>query len=328
MTSEYDFNKAVFLKFGPYKYKPISAYSFRQLHRTIVEFYDYDLQQRCCDLAGVESVGYGLSFAYCCVDEHDGLQFHFLGAYNRDGKGKSDWWVPVPEGKEFVLSYSEANEKLASLSNASLEAMKLCFERCEPIMKKHEKNPTIMCKDFDKFRNIEYPLDVQISIPINDEESEKVWFRPVRKKLRNMYEGVLLGDPQKNTTLHKGDLLTVKFVYADKWRVIDVIQYIPPHWVAVDRGKTIGEIGSESGIIIRDEELSGQARITLEDCKTHFAITCGIYGGMVHTVFCEKEDSHTMYNDMKDDIFYFFENYDEYNFEEIDEFFEDFADNY
>lgn len=49
--------------------------------------------------------------------------------------------------------------------------------------------------------------------------------------------------------------------------------------------------GSENGIIQRDEEYSALARITLErDSHTPLAITCGVYGWMVHTRFFATEE--------------------------------------
>jgi hypothetical protein len=57
-------------------------------------------------------------------------------------------------------------------------------------------------------------------------------------------------------------------------------------WYPFLAGGTIGETGTENGIILRDEEYSAGARITLErDGHTPFAITCGIYDWMVHTRF-------------------------------------------
>ena len=44
-------------------------------------------------------------------------------------------------------------------------------------------------------------------------------------------------------------------------------------------------IGSEGGTIIADEEYKKSCRITL---KRYDAITCGVYGCMVHTTFCDK----------------------------------------
>jgi len=62
-------------------------------------------------------------------------------------------------------------------------------------------------------------------------------------------------------------------------------------WNIFDEGKSIGERGSENGIIVRDEEHTDGSRITLErDCHAPFAITCGIYGWMVHTRFFSTED--------------------------------------
>jgi hypothetical protein len=62
-------------------------------------------------------------------------------------------------------------------------------------------------------------------------------------------------------------------------------------WSAFDGGKSIGALGSESGIIMRDEEHSDGARITLERNPKHapFAITCGVYGWMFHTRYLETE---------------------------------------
>ena len=57
-------------------------------------------------------------------------------------------------------------------------------------------------------------------------------------------------------------------------------------WITYEDGKTIGSTGSEGGVILRDEECPDGARITLEE-ETHmgvpFAITCGVYGWLVHT---------------------------------------------
>lgn len=63
------------------------------------------------------------------------------------------------------------------------------------------------------------------------------------------------------------------------------------HWYTFKKGKSIGCKGSENGVIIRDEENSYGARITLEkDTVTApFAITCAIYNIMVHTCFFENE---------------------------------------
>ncbi len=46
-------------------------------------------------------------------------------------------------------------------------------------------------------------------------------------------------------------------------------------------------IGSEGGLIIADEEYKGSCRITLEKCEPYYAVTCGVYGAMVHTAFVD-----------------------------------------
>jgi hypothetical protein len=56
-------------------------------------------------------------------------------------------------------------------------------------------------------------------------------------------------------------------------------------WHSFENGGTLGQAGSEEGTILRDEEHPLGARISLErDCRVApFAITCGIYGWMLHT---------------------------------------------
>jgi hypothetical protein len=73
-------------------------------------------------------------------------------------------------------------------------------------------------------------------------------------------------------------------------------------WYPFDNGATIGREGSERGTILRDEEHPSEARITLER-DTHaapFAITCGIYGCMMHTRFFSLEcEATSQYGEMK-----------------------------
>jgi hypothetical protein len=66
-------------------------------------------------------------------------------------------------------------------------------------------------------------------------------------------------------------------------------------WDVFDKGETIGKAGSENGTIMRDEEHSLGARITIErDAESApFAITCGIDGWMVHTRFFSSEAEAT-----------------------------------
>lgn len=74
-------------------------------------------------------------------------------------------------------------------------------------------------------------------------------------------------------------------------------------WSAVLDGETIGDTGSEGGVILRDDEYRGGARITLERGGgiTPFIITCGVYGWMVHTrFFATLGDAEREYAAMQD----------------------------
>jgi len=76
-------------------------------------------------------------------------------------------------------------------------------------------------------------------------------------------------------------------------------------WNAFDNGATLGQRGSEDGVTIRDEEHSLGARITLErdGAIAPFAITCGIYGWMMHTRFFRLEtEASSQYDLMRNAI--------------------------
>ena len=76
-------------------------------------------------------------------------------------------------------------------------------------------------------------------------------------------------------------------------------------WHRFENGLTLGQTGSEEGTIMRDEEYSLGARITLErECRSApFAITCGIYGWMLHTrYFGSQYEAETQYEAMKSAI--------------------------
>ncbi len=73
-------------------------------------------------------------------------------------------------------------------------------------------------------------------------------------------------------------------------------------WTTCNEGKTLGQKGSENGIILKDEEYANSCRITLEKCTRYCAITCGIYGCMVHTAFCDETKSLNIYEMMKADL--------------------------
>lgn len=63
-----------------------------------------------------------------------------------------------------------------------------------------------------------------------------------------------------------------------------------------------GAKGSEGGIVYADEEYNEGCRITLEKCPRYYAITCGVYGAMVHTVFRGLEDYQETYGAMKKEL--------------------------
>jgi hypothetical protein len=76
-------------------------------------------------------------------------------------------------------------------------------------------------------------------------------------------------------------------------------------WHAFDIGSTFGQKGTASGETLRDEEHALGARITLEQNTNiaPFAITCAIYGWMVHTRFFGAEDeAMAEYDKMKSAI--------------------------
>ena len=62
-----------------------------------------------------------------------------------------------------------------------------------------------------------------------------------------------------------------------------------------------GTVGSEGGLILDDEEYAHSCRITVEKCLDCFTITCGVYGSMVHTVFC-GENYKEIYDAMKKEL--------------------------
>lgn len=73
-------------------------------------------------------------------------------------------------------------------------------------------------------------------------------------------------------------------------------------WYPFEGGRTIGTAGSESGIILADDEHDDGARITLErdGAIAPFAITCGIYGWMMHTRwFSDEAEARRDYDAMR-----------------------------
>ncbi|HET9226288.1 MAG TPA: hypothetical protein VFR31_06455 [Thermoanaerobaculia bacterium] len=78
-----------------------------------------------------------------------------------------------------------------------------------------------------------------------------------------------------------------------------------PTWHPFEGGSSLGQRGSEEGAILRDEEHAEGSRITLEGegPAAPFAITCSVYGWMVHTRFFGTEaEANTEYERMKTDL--------------------------
>jgi hypothetical protein len=87
-----------------------------------------------------------------------------------------------------------------------------------------------------------------------------------------------------------------------------------------------GRTGSEGGIIFFDEEYKDACRITLEKCDRYYAITCGVYGAMVHTAFTDFEHYTEMYHAMKNDLQAFIDK--ETPEDEECEFYKEFTEKY
>jgi hypothetical protein len=76
-------------------------------------------------------------------------------------------------------------------------------------------------------------------------------------------------------------------------------------WRPMDNGTTLGGPGSENGAILLDDQHELGARITLErDTDTApFAITCGVYGWMVHTrYFGDAQTAAAEFQQMKEGL--------------------------
>ena len=57
------------------------------------------------------------------------------------------------------------------------------------------------------------------------------------------------------------------------------------NWVEYDNGKSIGKIGAEGGVILRDEEHARGGRVTLKQGKAFVSVSCHVYGWIDHTRF-------------------------------------------
>ncbi len=56
-------------------------------------------------------------------------------------------------------------------------------------------------------------------------------------------------------------------------------------WSAYNHGRSIGKTSAEGGLIMRDEEHPGGARITFKRGSGYISVSCYLYGWMDHTRF-------------------------------------------
>lgn len=79
-------------------------------------------------------------------------------------------------------------------------------------------------------------------------------------------------------------------------------------WRPYDGPNPLGQLGTEGGVVVRDEQHPAGARITLEDCTATgraatYAITCGGPSGLVHTAyFGSREDADAAYVAIQRDL--------------------------
>ena len=88
------------------------------------------------------------------------------------------------------------------------------------------------------------------------------------------------------------------------------------------------QTGSEGGLIIADEEYWDSCRITLEKCERYYAVTCGVYGSMIHTAFTDDAYCWKTYNAIKNDLQTFIDNIECMTEIEIEQFYDEFTSTY
>jgi hypothetical protein len=57
------------------------------------------------------------------------------------------------------------------------------------------------------------------------------------------------------------------------------------NWFEYGDGSSIGNVGAEGSVILRDEEHESGARVTLKRGSNYVSVSCSIYGWMDHTRF-------------------------------------------
>lgn len=72
------------------------------------------------------------------------------------------------------------------------------------------------------------------------------------------------------------------------------------NWAIFNRGRTIGLVSPEGGLILSDEENRDGARITLKRGEGYVSVSLNIYGWMDHTRFFNNDmDAQREYRAMK-----------------------------
>ena len=66
----------------------------------------------------------------------------------------------------------------------------------------------------------------------------------------------------------------------------------------------------------------------MERCERYDAITCGVYGCMMYTAFCDKRHSQEVFDNMKKDLQKFIDRDTDTTAEEEDIFYEEFTSKY
>lgn len=71
-------------------------------------------------------------------------------------------------------------------------------------------------------------------------------------------------------------------------------------WSIYNKGKTIGTISAEGGLILSDEYTEAGARITLKRGKSHVSVSLYLHGWMDHTRFFNTDaDAQREYRAMR-----------------------------
>lgn len=90
----------------------------------------------------------------------------------------------------------------------------------------------------------------------------------------------------------------------------------------------VGMKGTEGGIVLRDEEYDSSCRVTLEKCPKYYAVTCGVYGSMVHTAFFDEDEYEEKYEAMKQELQTFVDRMDDISDDDRSDFYASFCDRY